>query len=338
MRGREASHPNKGGKSRIPLHSCHCALHSRCPGDSSSQCEGHSLRRRFAINIDCFESFSLCSSFRYYEKKGLCFGNCCLNPLWCFYTHFFFQSWKEFENVNLILQYSTHLLQLFHALLLNYFSVSLLFCLVLTSWYVVEWSDSCKYFLLCSPVLYLWTWIESSSISLFFFSPMLPLIITTVPQSISAWWTSRRGQGQLSEFEGGSCILLIIGDSLVYINTFSLHALYGSHWSPHNAWMHTLICSNIQILSWTWFSKLALFTTSTWNCLLNIGWGIYSDQAKVLHHTNNFISSPSSREWLPYKYGNMQIFYIHLWHEYEIWMSCPVLCRRNWKNGVFRGL
>ena len=48
---------------------------------------------------------------------------------------------------------------------------------------------------------------------------------------------------------------------------------------------------------------------------------------------NNSISSPSSREWIPYIYDNIHIFNIHLWHEYEIWISCPTPCRKKWKWG-----
>ena len=50
---------------------------------------------------------------------------------------------------------------------------------------------------------------------------------------------------------------------------------------------------------------------------------------------NNSISPLSSWEWLPYIYGNIHIFYIHLWHEYEIWISCPAPCTKKWKKWGF---
>jgi hypothetical protein len=36
------------------------------------------------------------------------------------------------------------------------------------------------------------------------------------------------------EFEGGSCTLFTTGDSLFYVNTFSLRVQYGSHQNVNN--------------------------------------------------------------------------------------------------------
>ena len=34
-------------------------------------------------------------------------------------------------------------------------------------------------------------------------------------------------------------------------------------------------------------------------------------------------------------YDNIHIFYMHLWHECEIWISCPAPCRKKWKKWGF---
>ena len=38
---------------------------------------------------------------------------------------------------------------------------------------------------------------------------------------------------------------------------------------------------------------------------------------------------------IPYIDGNIQIFYVHLWHEYEIWISWLAPGRKNWIKWCF---